>query len=225
MNLIIFPDKSNMYELDLKDKLREILKLYGLCTLISIIILLFTKLITDIDNQGISLFNESHSIIYIILIGGLLVPLFEEATFRLSLIFKPIYISISFSFFILLTLADFYNVGLIEIDRSLPFRILISIIIGLITYLISSRYSRYLKTFWTINFKWIYILAAVVFGVFHTQNFPITYKTIFLIPLLTLPNIIYGLFFGYTRIKYGFLYGFIFHSLTNLIALTIALTL
>lgn len=68
-------------------------------------------------------------------------------------------------------------------------------------------------------FKWIYYLSALVFGLIHISTYEADSTHYRFMWLITLPQISAGFLLGYIRIIYGFWYGVLLHSLSNLIAL------
>jgi hypothetical protein len=66
-----------------------------------------------------------------------------------------------------------------------------------------------------INFKVMFYLFALAFGVIHIFNFGITTNTMLLLPLLIAPQIVAGMFLGLIRVKVGLVYSMLFHALYN----------
>lgn len=66
--------------------------------------------------------------------------------------------------------------------------------------------------------KIIFFTVALLFGLIHITNFtPLYLNMWFVYPIFVLPQIMMGIAFGYARIKYGFLYGFLLHCSINLL--------
>ncbi|MGJ8684602.1 MAG: CPBP family intramembrane glutamic endopeptidase [Nonlabens sp.] len=65
------------------------------------------------------------------------------------------------------------------------------------------------------DFRWIFYLFALLFGAVHITNYGISMNTILLLPILTAPQIVAGLFLGLIRVKVGLLYSMLFHAIYN----------
>jgi len=65
------------------------------------------------------------------------------------------------------------------------------------------------------DFKWLFYLFAFIFGAVHISNYGVTLTTMLLLPILTGPQIIAGMFLGLIRVKVGLLYSILFHALYN----------
>lgn len=81
---------------------------------------------------------------------------------------------------------------------------------------------RYLNVSFLLNirenyFKHFFYLTAILFALVHIQNFASSdYRLFIFYPIYVLPQFIMGLFIGNIRMKYGFLWGLLLHSLINL---------
>lgn len=64
-------------------------------------------------------------------------------------------------------------------------------------------------------FRWIFYLFAFAFGAVHISNYGVTTTTLLLLPILTAPQIVAGLFLGLIRVKVGLLYAMLFHAMYN----------
>jgi len=81
-----------------------------------------------------------------------------------------------------------------------------------------------IETYWKSNFKYIFHLYAITFGILHLTNFETIYWWMIVIsPLLTAPYIALGYILGYIRMKYGFTYGWLIHSTINFISVMLAI--
>lgn len=65
------------------------------------------------------------------------------------------------------------------------------------------------------DFRWLFYLFAFIFGAIHISNYGVTTTTILLLPILTAPQIVAGMFLGLIRVKVGLLYSILFHALYN----------
>ncbi|MBC7914955.1 MAG: CPBP family intramembrane metalloprotease [Pyrinomonadaceae bacterium] len=74
-----------------------------------------------------------------------------------------------------------------------------------------------LSSFWGSNFKGIFYLSSILFGLLHIKNYNYSINVVLLTPILISPQIIAGLFLGYLRIKYNLALGYFMHALHNAI--------
>ncbi|MGD0753600.1 MAG: CPBP family glutamic-type intramembrane protease [Bacteroidales bacterium] len=144
-------------------------------------------------------------------------PITEEIIFRLSLIFDPIYLSLSFSTLLALIVHKVSN-GIISIVSFLLLFFLI--------YRLAFIHKRWFLFFWERNFKYIFYLLSFLFGIVHITNYNCTELYQYLITLfLIFPQLAIGIILSFTRIYYekGFLICIIIHVLMNLISVSIFL--
>jgi hypothetical protein len=144
-----------------------------------------------------------------------LAPLLEELVFRLPLRLSRITLSVSFAVFIIAVIKNFfiqednYTIYLLSVPLS-------AIIFGLLSY-VTDIYLK-INKLWEKHFFYVFYFFVLIFGLSHLFNYnEIHWWMILSSPLLTLPHIIMGLFLGFIRMNYGFLYSFFFHATINLI--------
>lgn len=166
--------------------------------------------------------NEIDYSFYFIFLSCLLLPLLEEIVFRLSLIYSRLNLSLSVSgiaFSVVnnilkeqtvFTVENFYVIKIIA-------SIVISILIGTIFYFKIKNYEIILADFHKKNFKAIFYILTLLFALLHISNFKISFHSLLVLPLLTLPQFIFGLTVGFIRIRYGFIYCLFIHILSNAI--------
>lgn len=219
------PKNEISNDLSIKDRIKDIIALYFIKVVTGFILIAVLKLLFNINNTAALAFIEKYHPLIVLFVGGLITPLFEEAIFRLSLTFKPIFLSISLGLLCLLVSSQILDVGILKLDETIILRYSIGMAAGILTYYISIKNRLGINNFWEIHFRWIYYFSAIAFGLVHFSNYDLNSNTVYLIPLLTLPHIIAGFLFGYVRIKHGFQYAIIFHSLNNMIALSVALVI
>lgn len=159
-------------------------------------------------------------------VGGIILPLFEETMFHLSLVFKPLFLAITVASFGYYSSTKFiFASRLSQVDNTFSYRIAIGLLLGLIIYLIlrNKTIVNKLKTFWFTRFNIIYYLSAITFAWLHLFNFELNYVNILLTPILTLPQFFSGLISGYLRVKIGFIYPLVLHILTNSILIGLSI--
>ncbi|MDF0720347.1 CPBP family intramembrane metalloprotease [Kaistella sp. PBT33-4] len=79
------------------------------------------------------------------------------------------------------------------------------------------------SVFWQRNFRIIFYLVAILFGLIHSFNFENEWNWLFilLLPLLILSQSVTGLFLGYIRLRLGFFWAILFHACFNFVLITI----
>ncbi len=215
------PDINASNSQSIKTNIKDSFALLLLKIFISILLAIIVMQLFDAEQTTMDKFKDKFSPIVILLLGGLLAPLLEEIAFRLSLKFKPIYLSLSTTLLFFYLISKFYfKTGYINLDNHFLLRLSLSLLIGVMVYIVSTKYSNNFKNFWNNNFNWIYYFSIILFGFVHITNFDMNTKNLLLMPVLTLPQSVGGIFTGYVRIKYGFIYACFFHSINNLFALS-----
>lgn len=189
-------------------------------------VVLFFAVVYDPENvQSISM-AERFSPVMLLLMGGLVLPFFEEIGFRLSLVFRPIYLAMTFSVltYYFLTKAVFHtNISLV--DDSFPLRLGLSIMMGLIAFpvLHHKTVSERLQAFWVANFRTVFYLACVVFAWMHITKYEVNLVNVMLLPILTLPQLLSAIIYGYTRVAFGFRYPVFLHMAMNSAIISLSL--
>lgn len=221
LKFLIAPDINVSNNQSIKKNIKDIFVFYILKLLISLLLAFIVFKLFDVEKVGLEKIENQFSPIIIILIGSILVPLFEETAFRLSLIFKPIYLSTSATLFFLYFISKLYfKTGYLDFDNHFILRLVLSILFGVLVFFISTKYKTNLNFYWNANFKWIYYFSIILFAFVHITNFEINIKNLMLMPLLTLPQLVGGIFNGYVRMNYGFIYAILLHSINNLVAVS-----
>lgn len=148
-----------------------------------------------------------------------LAPIIEEGIFRLSLRLSPFNFSSMIGligmYLFLPILSSWFQLNT-YILLAVTFCMLFISTLVLVTRqasVLEWLYPRFKK-----YFRWIYYFSSISFGFIHLSNFDnITLSHFLLIPLLTLPQLCSGLFFGYARMRYGIGYSIGLHALNNLV--------
>ena len=151
--------------------------------------------------------------IFMVVILG---PLVEELIFRLILVPKRRNIAIiTFVFSFLIMNKTYY---LIEIDWLLLVSLVVS---GLLSFLVFNLLKRNPKIETAIGKrqKTITMLSVVLFGLLHVANIEnLHWELALLYPVYSLPQMILGYVSSVQRLKLGFVWGLLFHSMINLMA-------
>ncbi len=225
-NFIKSPTLEKNQEKSTKTKIYDAIGLYILKLVLLIPVVLFFAFVYDPKNvQSISM-SERFSPLVLLLVGGIILPFFEELTFRLSLRFKPIYFVVSstvLTYYLLTKFVFFTKIS--AVDDSFMTRVGLAMIVGLALLplvnikLIKDKLTR----FWSSNFRAIYYLSCLFFAWGHITKYELNLTNVLLLPILTLPQLTSALMYGYLRISFGFKYPLLFHMFTNLLALSLSL--
>ena len=206
--------------------LRIYFKIIGMCYLFLIVPSIFLNIIKSFDVlpkyavPKIDSFDHSGSIIlflFVVIIG----PLTEEILFRLNLKITKLNISVFLTaVLMLIILASFF--------RSFQFftYLLILPIFALIYFAMDHLHFPLDKidNLVKAKFRYVFHLSAISFGIFHLFNYETFYWWMFVIfPILAAPYIVMGYVFGYARMKYGFVNGFLIHSTVNFISVLLTM--
>jgi membrane protease YdiL (CAAX protease family) len=144
-------------------------------------------------------------------------PIMEEVIFRLTLIFNPVYISLSISSLFALLV---HKIS----DGFVP--IVAFVLLFLLITRIAVIYEIKIYSFWNRNFKFIFYLSSLTFGLVHIGNYKyIDTSQYFMAPILILPQLLLGFILSFTRLHYkkGFLICILIHSLMNMISVSVFL--
>jgi len=218
VNFLKNPDNKLSRSYDVKKNLKSVFIFYLIKLLLFIIWLIVIASFIDIESPAVVDIRNKMSPLGFILYALLLGPILEEAIFRLSLVFKPIYITITVLLLTyVLTSKLVYGIGHINIEEHILVRIVISILFALITYFLANKYFTYFLKFWNANFRWIYYCSIIFFTFLHLDLLELTFNKFLLFPLLTFPQLLGGTINGYIRIKYGFIYSCLFHGINNIL--------
>ena len=77
-------------------------------------------------------------------------------------------------------------------------------------------------TWWTSNFKILFWTFTLLFAAVHFTNFSST-VSMYLAPILVLPQLVLGIMLGYIRVGWGTRYSILFHAIHNAIPLSLFL--
>ena len=141
-------------------------------------------------------------------------PLVEELIFRLILVPKRRNIAIFTFVFSFLVLNKTYYV--IKIDWLLLVSLVVS---GLLSFLVFNLLKRKPKIETAIGRrqKIVTMVSVVLFGLLHIANIENLHLELALLyPVYALPQMILGYIFSVQRLKLGFIWGLLFHSMNNL---------
>lgn len=220
--------KLSNYNTDLqkstRNKVYDTIGLFFIKVVFSVIVASLLQFIYEPENLTSESMAERFSPVLLLLVGGVVLPLFEEITFRLSLKFNPIYLALTtggFSYYII-TKAIFKS-RLSLIDDSFGYRVIAALIIVLIAFAVCRKKNIcvVLRQFWEKNFRMVYYLSCLSFAWLHIFNFELSLVNLLWMPVLTLPQLFSATIAGYTRVAFGFQYPLLVHMITNIIFLSL----
>ena len=153
-----------------------------------------------------------YSIFMVVILG----PLVEELIFRLILVPKRRNIAIFTFVFSFLVLNKTYYIN--KIDWLLLVSLAVS---GLLSFLVFNLLKRKpeIETAIGKRQKIITMVSVVLFGLLHIANIEtLHWELALLYPVYALPQMILGYVSSVQRLKLGFVWGLLFHSMINLMA-------
>lgn len=170
----------------------------------------YSELLLKQQNKNLLQDSFLFNIFYILLLG----PLIEESVFRLPLDFKKMHLLISTSIICFFFVGEKY-----KFFSLYSFQTWIKIIAILSVFIIFRRINREkIETYKEKYQGFCFYVIALSFGLLHITNFynilPENVK--FFSFLFVLPQIFLGIFIGFVRLKNGFLWGLLMHSIFNL---------
>ncbi|NTV31053.1 CPBP family intramembrane metalloprotease [candidate division WWE3 bacterium] len=198
-----------------------------------LIVVILTAVNYPVENHSVVNFFSNEPWYFTLLVGSILAPIIEELTFRLPLRYSALNVSVFIGFVSLLIfqLMDELNLPFMDLIpeqiRSVgilsggpiftaSFSVGILILFLIVRQFIKKDaalgwYSRHVGV--------LFYLSALSFGFVHLENYTGLGTLIFLAPILVAPQIIGGLMWGYLRIRYGFGWSILIHSLYNFIGI------
>lgn len=209
-----------------KMKIYDMIGLFVLKMLLLIPVVLFFAVVYDPKSLTQVSMTERFSPPLLLLVGGVILPLVEEVGFRLSLKFRPVYLAMTlcvFTYYILTK--GVYQTKISLVDDTFLLRLGSSLIVGLVVFALANIHHIKLKLtqFWQSHFRWIYYATCLVFAAVHIFKYELIWLNILLLPILTLPQLMSGIIYGYVRVSFGFQYNFLFHLSTNVMAIGLSM--
>jgi len=214
------PTNIKNLEKSTRIKIYDTIGLLLLKALFLIPVVLFFAIVYDPENVQSGNMSERFSPLGLLIVGVLILPFIEEVLFRLSLKFKPIYLSLTSGVFVYYILTKLvFHTKLSAVDESFLMRVGASIFSGIILYSvfnIKSVKNRLIK-FYSLHFRSIYYVTCVVFAWIHISKYELNWTNVLLLPILTLPQLFSAIVYGYIRVSFGFRYPLLLHLTNNLI--------
>ncbi|MCG1037189.1 CPBP family intramembrane glutamic endopeptidase [Polaribacter sargassicola] len=148
----------------------------------------------------------------------------KKTSYKLKILFQLLIISILTSLFLTpiysvieeLQLVDFNTHKLEEMFKNMGVleTLLITAVVGPIIeeLLFRAPMTLFKKP---ILFKYGFYFFSIIFGFIHITNYQITTNVLLLSPILILPQLLVGFYFGYIRIKFGLIWSIYLHGAYN----------
>lgn len=224
VSFIKSPQDKPSFEKSTAHKIYDTTGLFFVKIVFTITVASLLKFIYEPENLTSVSMAERFTPLLLLLVGGIILPLFEEITFRLSLKFNPIYFALTsgtFTYYIL-TKAVF-KTRLSLVDETFWSRVTIAIVVMFLIYILSKTkpIKKILQNYWQKHFKMIYYFSCISFAWLHIFNFEINLINILCLPILTLPQLFSATIAGYTRVAFGFQYPLLVHMTTNILFLSL----
>lgn len=214
-----------------KEKILFLLKCILLYFLFSITSILLIFAVDEFIVHGLgfpsirALIKKSKSMIienYNLFSIVILVPLIEELFFRLIL--KPYKKNIAFFSFMFSFMICYGGQYPNKIDTYLLFSLLISLLFSVLVFYVLNKKTHIEEILWK-NQKILVIFFTLIFGLIHISNIDkvgtLHWKLSLFYPIYVLPQMIMGYFCAVLRLKSGLIWGVLFHSIINLIGISV----
>ncbi|MCX6214478.1 CPBP family glutamic-type intramembrane protease [Spirosoma sp.] len=161
----------------------------------------------------------------LLLLASVLAVMIEEAIFRSILRVSPKRIRNLGALLLCILLGYFYRPLKEEAGTFAGFGLVIAwatISFGLGQYLKRPLVFARIERFWKANFRWILYGTGLVYGFMKIIDdvYTLHHWQALLLPLFLMTWLLNGFYFGYVRMKYGYWYAVIIHSLVLLAAMT-----
>ncbi|WP_299104062.1 hypothetical protein [uncultured Tenacibaculum sp.] len=212
--------KPSQVSLNIEKKLKNILKVYVYYFIFLLIVMGTCFYVLDIQEQNLVAEKiKKWSVLKTLVYGVVMVPLLEELMFRLPMIYqkKNFVIAVFIGTFFFFS-AILFNQGLLDFSKNTFERLLLSAFVTSLFYCFIRVNNEKTRLFWKNNFSIIFYFLTLLFALLHVFNI-VEIKNAYLIPILILPQLSSGLLIGFFRVKYGFIYGVIFHCLNNFVSM------
>jgi len=216
------------------DFIRIFVLQYGLAIIlgtVAVMVLSFFKY--DQNDHDLTQLINNGDILFLVIYASIIAPLLEELLFRGALKLSYSRLAISISLIILFALSTakeyfpkifdllpqnlFIRNDLLALPIYLGSAILLTIIIYLLLRAIIPK-TKMISGYNSKTFKLMYYGTSLLFGLVHIMNYQNIGHLWFLTLILVSPQILIGLFLGFTRVQYGLSWSILNHALHNFIS-------
>jgi len=197
--------------------LRDVLLIYLTLVFLNIIAVLFIEIVNILAANPIQrLYSVNNTTINLYLLFFkicFLNAIYEELAFRLFLKFSPVKLSISISLLVYFLLSKFLQFEIYSLNVYVYGSIILFFMFTL--FLNIKSIIEYTRNIIIKYFKHFFYISIILFAILHIVQFEITFRSIFFIPIIILPQLIAGVFFGFVRMKYGIMWSIVLHVVNN----------
>ena len=226
------PTYEKNFEANLSTKLIILFKVFILSYIGIIIVLIpqsileYFDLFKPVEMKSIkvydSIIRQSNFKPYFYLLSIIVYPILEEISFRLPLTNFNIR-NLQFSFSILsglliaILIADILWWPSTSLTHFLIGIFYILVISSIVFLLLNYKRDIFLKLnkYWDNKPNIIFYISAVLFAIMHILNLDLVINDLIYLPLFLLPFFIFGISFGYVRIRLGLIYSILLHVTVN----------
>jgi hypothetical protein len=215
-------------------KFKQIFKLWSFSIIVAGVVGVLTSLflsfldIKDINNYVVDLFTEQPLHIFLLL-SLLWAPITEELTFRLGLKYSPLRLGISLALisvllgsFLLQLSASFLPLWLLSFieGKGVFIYLLLAVVLSFVFTRILGKpdIKEKAQKIYENNYGSIFYTFVILFAIVHILNFYNIAGIWYILPLLVFPQLIFGIFLSYIRVKFGITWSIAGHFLHNGIA-------
>lgn len=154
-----------------------------------------------------------------VLAAGLIGPLLEELAFRAHLRFSRVLFSLSIgaATYYVLTQAV-YGLRTHDLETAVGIRIGGTLLVGVLGFLALRSIpaiERGLAAVWRAQFRWIFWVVAIAFGLAHLGRYDLHWEHLPFVPIIILPQVLSALIYGVVRMRFGLSYSIGIHAFAN----------
>ena len=159
-------------------------------------------------------------------ISVMLFAIMEELTHRLPLRYSAINLTISAFLFTLFSvnrlLLGFASFGLATTTERWVWRAVFAIFVASVVFVLLriEPVKQLVRSIWSDHFRFVLYASCFGFGLIHLLNVrftSLTVETLFLAPLLVLPQVISGFILAFARMRLGMIWCIVLHVAHNLL--------
>jgi hypothetical protein len=199
-------------------KYKMLFKLFFIYLLIVALISIITGFLRINFNVSFKEINQELVVIWILNLS--IIPILEEIAYRLPLFYNKKNLVLSFTAIVYFLLSVIFADGLLDISTSIYLRIVASFMVGGLFYTILTvkNFENRISKFWEVHYRIVFYVLLLLFALGHIERYNINLTVFLLMPMLLLPQFIGGIFFSFTRIKFGITYSIVLHIAINAMA-------
>ncbi len=155
-----------------------------------------------------------------VLINILAFPVLEETAFRLSLVYKRLNLTLSTLLIFYYSISILLAGSVIDISNEIILRVGLSVFVAILVYLILGikTVGTRVNHFWNKHRKIVLYTLLLFFTFRHLDFYALKPVVLILSPILLLPQFVGGIFLSFTRIRFGFIYAILLHTMINILA-------